>query len=80
MLRLLTDEDVHGDIVHGLRRRQPALDLVRAQDVGLRQTYGRSFTYCASRKLALALLPRTVPTGSTSSSRQAEHRWAQTSG
>ena len=38
MLRLLTDEDVHGDIVHGLRRRQPTLDLVRVQDVGLRQT------------------------------------------
>jgi predicted nuclease of predicted toxin-antitoxin system len=38
MLRLLTDEDVHGDIVDGLRRRQPALDLVRVQDVGLRHT------------------------------------------
>ena len=38
MLRLLTDEDVHGDIVNGLRRRQPALDLVRVQDVGLRRT------------------------------------------
>src|SRR5207253_3566839 len=38
MLRLLIDEDVHGDIVDGLRRRQPALDLVRVQDVGLRHT------------------------------------------
>lgn len=38
MLRLLTDEDVHGDIVKGLRRRQPALDIVRAQDVGLGRT------------------------------------------
>src|SRR6266852_5260630 len=38
MLRLLTDEDVHGDIVAGLRRRQPALDLVRVQDVGLAHT------------------------------------------
>jgi hypothetical protein len=38
MLRLLFDEDVHGDIVDGLRRRQPALDLVRVQDVGLRHT------------------------------------------
>jgi len=38
VLRLLIDEDVHGDIVEGLRRRQPALDLVRAQDVGLRHT------------------------------------------
>jgi predicted nuclease of predicted toxin-antitoxin system len=38
MLRLLIDEDVHGDIVDGLRLRQPALDLVRVQDVGLRHT------------------------------------------
>src|SRR5262245_38785702 len=36
MLRLLIDENVHGDIVDGLRRRLPTLDLVRAQDVGLR--------------------------------------------
>jgi hypothetical protein len=32
MLRLASDADVHGDIVRGLRRRQPDLDLVRAQD------------------------------------------------
>lgn len=38
MLRLLIDEDVHGDIVDGLRRCQPALDVVRVQDVGLRHT------------------------------------------
>ena len=31
MLRLLIDEDVHGDIVDGLRRRQPTLDLVRVR-------------------------------------------------
>jgi predicted nuclease of predicted toxin-antitoxin system len=37
MLPLLTDEDVHGNIVAGLRRRQPLLDIVRVQDVGLRQ-------------------------------------------
>gem|GEM_PF-2599979 len=36
MLRLLADEDGHGDIVAGLRRRQPALDVVRVQNVGLR--------------------------------------------
>ncbi|MFO0966625.1 MAG: DUF5615 family PIN-like protein [Gemmataceae bacterium] len=38
MLRLLTDEDVHGDIVQGLRRSQPTVDVVRVQDVGLRHT------------------------------------------
>jgi hypothetical protein len=35
MLRLMSDEDVHDDIIRGLRRREPALDIVRALDVGL---------------------------------------------
>ena len=35
MLRLLADENFNGDIVRGLRRRAPDLDLVRVQDVGL---------------------------------------------
>lgn len=32
MLRLASDADVHGEIVRGLRRRRPDLDLVRAAD------------------------------------------------
>src|SRR5947208_2155595 len=35
MLRLASDADVHGDIIRGLRRRLPEIDLVRAQDVAL---------------------------------------------
>lgn len=35
MLRLATDENFNGDIVRGLLRRAPHLDLVRIQDVGL---------------------------------------------
>jgi hypothetical protein len=35
MLRLLADENFHGDIVRGLLLRLPDLDLVRVQDVGL---------------------------------------------
>lgn len=35
MLRLLADENFHGTVVRGLIRRQPDLDLVRAQDIGL---------------------------------------------
>lgn len=35
MLRLLADENFNGDIVRGLLRRRPELDLVRVQDVGL---------------------------------------------
>ena len=33
MLRLASDADVHGDIIRGLYRRRPEIDLVRAQDV-----------------------------------------------
>ena len=32
MLRLASDADVHGDIIRGLRRRLPDIDLVRVQD------------------------------------------------
>lgn len=35
MLRLASDEDFRSDIVRGLRRRFPDLDLVRVQDAGL---------------------------------------------
>jgi hypothetical protein len=35
MLALLADENLHGDIVRGLKRRRPDLDIVRVQDVGL---------------------------------------------
>ena len=35
MLRLAADENFNGDIVRGLLRRNPKLDLVRVQDVGL---------------------------------------------
>ena len=37
MLSLLSDENFNGDIVRGLRLRQPSLDLLRVQDVGLRE-------------------------------------------
>jgi len=33
MLRLASDADVHGEIIRGLRRRLPEIDLVRTQDV-----------------------------------------------
>lgn len=37
MLRLLSDENFNGDVVRGLFLRQPDLDLLRVQDVGLRE-------------------------------------------
>jgi predicted nuclease of predicted toxin-antitoxin system len=36
MLRLLSDADVSGPLISGLRLRHPTIDLIRAQDVGLR--------------------------------------------
>lgn len=35
MLRLLADENFDNDVIRGARRREPALGLVRVQDVGL---------------------------------------------
>lgn len=35
MLRLFCDENFNGDIIRGLLRQHPALDLLRVQDVGL---------------------------------------------
>jgi predicted nuclease of predicted toxin-antitoxin system len=35
MLRFLADENFNNNIVRGLLRRQPILDIVRVQDVGL---------------------------------------------
>jgi predicted nuclease of predicted toxin-antitoxin system len=37
MLSLLSDENFNGDIIRGLFLRQPNLDLLRVQDVGLRE-------------------------------------------
>jgi hypothetical protein len=38
LIKLLTDENFDGDILRGLVRRMPDLDVVRVQDVGLAQT------------------------------------------
>ena len=36
MIAFVADENFRAAIVHGLQRRDPAMDLVRVQDVGLR--------------------------------------------
>jgi Domain of unknown function (DUF5615) len=38
MVRLLADENFHGDVVRGLFARRPETDLIRVQDVGLART------------------------------------------
>jgi precorrin-6B methylase 2 len=43
MLRFAADENFNGDIVRGLLRRNPKLDIVRIQDVGLSAQHARSF-------------------------------------
>jgi hypothetical protein len=35
MIRLAADEDFNNDILRGILRRKPDLDIVRIQDVGL---------------------------------------------
>ena len=35
MIRFLADENLNGDILSGLRRQRPDLDIVRVQDVGM---------------------------------------------
>ncbi|NET62182.1 MAG: hypothetical protein F6K47_40565 [Symploca sp. SIO2E6] len=41
MLSFLADENFNNQIVRGILRRNPAVDLVRVQDVGLSQTDDR---------------------------------------
>ena len=38
MLKLVSDENFNGDILRGLYRRRPSLDVARVQDVGLDAT------------------------------------------
>lgn len=38
MLKLVSDENFDGDILRGLYRRRPDLDVVRVQDIGLNAT------------------------------------------
>ena len=35
MIRLLVDHNFNGHIINGLRRREPALDLLHVRDIGL---------------------------------------------
>ncbi len=39
MLRLASDADVHGDILNGLHRRLPEIDLVRVQDARVKRAH-----------------------------------------
>jgi len=50
MLRLLADENLNHDLIRGILRRMPSLDLVRVQDVGLREIDDASVLAWAARE------------------------------
>ncbi len=55
MLRFLADENLKGDIVRGLLRRKPDLDLVRVQDVGLIGADDRTIVAWAAEQARIVL-------------------------
>ncbi len=55
MLRLLADENLNHDLIRGLRRRLPQLDLVQAQDAGLRSRDDPHVLEWAARKNRIVL-------------------------
>jgi hypothetical protein len=73
MLAFLTDEDFNGHILRALRRQHPQLDIVRVQDVGLRQADDAAVLEWAARnnRAVLSHDGRTMP--SHALSRVASH-------
>jgi predicted nuclease of predicted toxin-antitoxin system len=50
MLKLLMDEHIDKSLVRGLLRKEPKLDIVRMQDVGLRTKDDERLLAWAARK------------------------------
>jgi Domain of unknown function (DUF5615) len=55
MLNLLSDENLNGDIIRGLFLRQPNLDLIRVQDVGLIEVEDPAILAWAAEKQRIIL-------------------------
>ncbi|HEV3345102.1 MAG TPA: DUF5615 family PIN-like protein [Pirellulales bacterium] len=55
MFKLLANENLNGDILRGLLLRQPQLDIVRAQDVGLYSEDDREVLDWAAREERILL-------------------------
>jgi hypothetical protein len=55
MLRLPVDENLNDDLIRGVLRRKPTLDLVRVQDVGLRTVDESSVLEWAARERRITL-------------------------
>src|SRR5262249_14909560 len=62
-LQFLFDENVHGDIVEGFNQRNPAIDAVRAQDVGLRGAHDEALLEWAAvnNRILISVDKRTLP-------------------
>jgi len=56
MPRLVADEDFNNDILRGLLRQQESLDIVRVQDVGLRQADDDAVLEWAARNRRLVVM------------------------
>ena len=54
-MRLLADENFNGTILRGLIRRLPGLDLIRVQDVGLRNADDPAILEWAAREERILL-------------------------
>jgi hypothetical protein len=55
MLRLAVDENFNNDIIRGIARRSPALDIRRVQDAGLRKADDRSVLEWAASEARVLL-------------------------
>jgi predicted nuclease of predicted toxin-antitoxin system len=55
MLRLLADENLNHDLVRGVLRRRPGLDLVRVQFVGLSEADDPEILAWAAKELRILL-------------------------
>jgi predicted nuclease of predicted toxin-antitoxin system len=55
MLHLVSDADVHGHIVRGVRERNRGIDLVRVQEVGLRTAADPEILEWAARENRIVL-------------------------
>jgi hypothetical protein len=55
MLRLLADENFNHDLIRGVLRRLPSLDLIRVQDAGLREAGDPAILEWAAREHRLVL-------------------------
>lgn len=64
MLRLASDADVHGELVRGLFRRMPGIDLLRVQDVLPERAHDREIlAWAASDRRVLMTRDRNTMVG-----------------